>query len=102
MSMNKLKTEFIKKTNLNQSAEFDKQFFKKLASEKTALPAFNLRRFFPYMLASTLTLSAILFNINNDQVSQKNSNEYRQYILETQMSLDEDTSDLTEDALDEI
>ena len=102
--MNKLKTEFIKKTNLNQSEDFDKRFFKKLTNEKESTYVFSPRKWLTYALSSVLTMGVVLllFNVNQEQLAPKNYNEYRQYILETQIGLDEDMSDLTEDALDEI
>lgn len=102
--MIKLKTEFIKKTHLNHSEDFDKRFFKKLTNEKESTYVFNPRKWLTYAFSSLLTMGVVLllFNVNQEQSAPKNYNEYRQYILETQIGLDEDMSDLTEDALDEI
>lgn len=104
MSINKLKAEFIKKTEIKESSDFDKHFFKKLTNEKESSIVFNPSRWLTYAFSSVMVMGVvlILFNVNKGQLAPKNYNEYRQYILETQMSLDEDMSDLTEDALDEI
>ena len=104
MSKSKLKTEFIKKTNFNQSEDFDKRFFKKLTIEKESIKVFNPRKWLTYAFSSALTMGVVLLlvNINQEQLAPKNYNEYRQSILETQIGLDEDMSDLTEDVLDEI